>query len=142
MFAVVHIGGKQYKVHEKDELHVEKLDAEAGKNIKIKEVLLVSDDEGTNLKIGSPLVEGAHVECKVLEHGKGDKITVFKMKAKKRYSVKQGHRQLYTAIKVLKISAVAKTATKKKAEPAVKAEKVEKAPAKKVAAKKATVKKD
>jgi len=110
MFAVVHIGGKQYKLHEKDEVRVEKLDIEEGKNLKIKEVLLVADEDGKTMKLGTPFVSGAHVECKVLEHGKGDKVKIFKMKPKKRYSVTQGHRQKYTLLKVLKISSVVKKA--------------------------------
>lgn len=128
MFAVVYIGGKQYKVSEKDELRVEKIDLEEGKKLKIDEVLLISDSEGKELKLGTPLVEGAHVECSVMEHGKGDKIRVFKMKPKKRYSVTQGHRQPYTLLKVLKISTVGKKveakkeeATEKKAAPKKKA---------------------
>lgn len=116
MFAVVHIGGKQYKVREKDELQVEKMDVEEGKNVKIKEVLLVAEEDGKTVKIGTPFVAGAHVECQVVEHGKGEKIRVFKMKAKKRYSRTQGHRQLYTELKVLKISAVEKKAVAPKAE--------------------------
>ena len=125
MFAVMHVGGKQYKVREKDELQVEKMDAEEGKNVKIKEVLLVAEEDGKTVKIGTPFVAGAHVECQVMEHGKGEKIKVFKMKPKKRYSKTQGHRQLYTALKVLKISAVAKkaTAAKPAEKPAEKAEK-------------------
>lgn len=114
MFAVIYIGGKQYKVQEKDELRVEKLDLEEGKNLKIQEVLLLG--EGTDVKIGEPFVAGAHVECKVVEQGKGEKVRVFKMKAKKRYSVSQGHRQHYTLLKVLKISAVEKKAASKKSE--------------------------
>lgn len=125
MFAVIHIGGKQYKVQEKDEIRVEKIDLEEGKNLKIKEVLLVGEADGKNVKIGEPFVKGAHVECKLVEQGKGDKIRVFKMKPKKRYSVTQGHRQHYSLLKVLKISAVEK-----------------KAAAKKPAAKKETAKKD
>lgn len=116
MFAIVHIGGKQYKVAEKDELAVEKQDVEAGKNLKIEKVLLVSDDEGKDVKVGTPFVAGAMVECKVVEHGRGDKIKVFKMNPKKRYSVTQGHRQDYTLLKILKISAVKKKAAAKKKE--------------------------
>ena len=118
MFAVVHIGGKQYKVHEKDELRVERLEADEGKNIKIKEVLLVSDEEAKDMKLGMPFVSGAHVECQVVEHGRGEKIRVFKMKPKKRYSVTQGHRQNYTLLKVLKVSAVKKGTPKKEVEKA------------------------
>lgn len=124
MFAVIYIGGKQYKVSEKDEIRVEKVDLEEGKNLNIKEVLLVGKEDGKSVKIGEPYVKGAHVECTVLEQGKGDKIKVFKMKPKKRYSKTQGHRQLYTLLKVLKISAVEKKAAAKK--PAEKKEEVKK----------------
>jgi len=128
MFAVMHVGGKQYKVREKDELQVEKMEVKAGENVKVKEVLLIAEEDGTTVKIGTPFVAGAHVECQVVEHGRGEKIRVFKMKPKKRYSKTQGHRQSYTALKVLKISAVAKKAAapKKEAAPKAKAEKVEK----------------
>lgn len=118
MFAVVHLGGKQYKVREKDELEVEKMDVEEGKNLKVKEVLLVAEEDGKAVKLGMPYVSGAHVECQVLEHGKGEKIKVFKMKPKKRYSKTQGHRQQFTKLKVLKISAVEKRAIAQKEEKA------------------------
>lgn len=139
MFAVVYLGGKQYKVREKDELEVEKLDLEPGKNFKINEVLLMGEEDGKDLKIGMPFVAGAHVECQVMEQGLGDKIVVFKMKSKKRYHKTQGHRQAFTNIKILKISAVEKKvsavkAEKEESEPTEKAEK--KAPTKKPAAKK------
>ena len=126
MFAVMHVGGKQYKVREKDELQVEKMEIKEGENVKIKEVLLVAEEDGKTVKVGTPFVAGAHVECQVVEHGKGEKIRVFKMKPKKRYSKTQGHRQQYTALKVLKISAVAKKAAAPKKEAEPKAEKVEK----------------
>lgn len=144
MFAVVYFGGKQYKVREKDELSVEKLELEAGKNFKIDDVLLMSEDDGSELKIGMPFVSGAHVECQVMEQGLGDKIRVFKFKAKKRYHRTQGHRQAFTMIKVLKISAVEKktSAVKEEKMDAPEADMTEKkAPAKKAVAKKA-VKKD
>jgi large subunit ribosomal protein L21 len=110
MFAIVTLGGKQFKVREKDELEVEKLDLEDGKNFKVTEVLLVAEDDGSMVKVGMPYVAGAHVECQTIEQGKGDKIRVFKFKAKKRYHKTQGHRQAFTLIKVLKISAVEKKA--------------------------------
>lgn len=142
-FAVILVGGKQYKVREKDEIQVEKLDIAASENVKIKEVLLISEDDASQMKLGMPYVSGAHVECKVLEHGKAEKIQVFKMKSKKRYSKTQGHRQMFTALKVLKISALEK---KEKAAP--KEEKVvetevkeEKSTKKPVSAKPKTVKK-
>ncbi len=115
MFAVVFIGGKQYKVREKDELEVELMDVKEGENIKIKEVYMIGNEEEVSMKLGMPYVSGAHVECKVMEHGKGEKIRVFKMKAKKRYSKTQGHRQKYTLLKVLKVSALEAKAPKKAA---------------------------
>jgi len=114
MFAVIYIGGKQYKVHEKDEIEVELMDVEVDKNVKINEVLLLGEENGENVKIGTPYVSGVHVECKVMEHGRGEKIRVVKFKPKKRYSKVQGHRQSYTKLKVLKISAVQKKAVAKK----------------------------
>lgn len=116
MFAIIHIGGKQYKVHEKDELDVEKIEIEEGKNIKVKEVLLVADEDAKSVKVGTPFVSGAHVECKVLEHGRGVKLRIQKFKAKKRYSRVQGHRQPYTKLKILKISSVTKKVSAPKKE--------------------------
>ncbi len=146
MFAVVALGGKQYKVREKDELEVEKLDIKEGEALKIKEVLLLSDEEATDMKIGTPFVAGAQVECQVLEHGKGEKVRIFKKNPKKRYQLSQGHRQNYTLIKVLKISAVQKKAAVKETtvaeEKAESAEKAPKAAAKPAAKKKAAAKKD
>lgn len=141
MFAVVMFGGKQYRLREKDELDVETVDIEEGKNFKIDQVLLMGEEDGTNVKIGMPLVAGAHVECQVVKHDRADKIIVFKFQAKKRHMRRQGHRQNFTSIKVLKISAVEKKVpahkevVTEKAEPATVAKK---APAKKPAAKKAT----
>lgn len=114
MFAVIYIGGKQYIVREKDELDVELLSIEEGKNVKITDVLLLSDDDAKSVKIGTPYVSGVHVECKVMNHGRGEKIKVVKFKAKKRYSKVQGHRQSFTRLKVLKISTVAKKAASSK----------------------------
>ncbi|MFA5792906.1 MAG: 50S ribosomal protein L21 [Candidatus Gracilibacteria bacterium] len=148
MFAVVYFGGKQYKLREKEELEVEKLDIEDGKNFKIEEVLLLAEEDGSMVKIGMPYVAGAHVECQVLGQGKGDKIRVFKFKAKKRYHKTQGHRQKFTSIKVLKISAVEKKASAKEdsVDDNVVEKTVEKAPkaekaVKTVATKKVAVKK-
>ncbi len=112
MFAVVYVGGKQIKVREKDTVDVEKLEVEAGKNVKLAEVLLMGEEDGSDLKIGTPYVEGAHVECEVVEHAKDDKVRVFKFNPKKRYHKTQGHRQNYTTLRVLKISG--KKATVKK----------------------------
>ncbi len=97
MKAVIETGGKQYYVTEGTVLYVEKLDAEAGKEVELDKVLMVND------KVGNPYVNGAKVVCEVVKHGKNKKIIVFKYNAKKNYRRKQGHRQPYTKIEVKKI---------------------------------------
>ena len=94
-------GGKQYTVAEGDVLYIEKLNAEAEATVKF-EVLAVLD--GENTKIGTPVVEGAKVEAKVVKNGKAKKITVFKYKAKKNEKKKIGHRQPYTKVEITKIA--------------------------------------
>ncbi|ADG83368.1 50S ribosomal protein L21 [Thermincola ferriacetica] len=103
MYAIVATGGKQYRVKEGDVLLVEKLNANEGETLEIKEVLAVSKDG--DLKVGTPLVEGAKVVFKVLGQTKGKKIIVFKYKPKKNYRRKAGHRQPYTKVVVEKIEA-------------------------------------
>ncbi len=103
MEAIIETGGKQFRVAEGDTISVEKLPVEAGEQVVFDRVLTVSD-EG-ELKIGRPLVEGAKVVGKVLEHGKDRKIIVFKYKAKKNYRRKQGHRQPLTRVLIEKIEA-------------------------------------
>ena len=94
MYAVIESCGKQYKVAEGDVVFFEKLDTEAGKKVSFDKVVLVSDDG--KVQVGNPYVKGLKVEGKVVSHGKGKKIIVFKMKAKKNERTKQGHRQPYT----------------------------------------------
>lgn len=101
MYAVIKTGGKQYRVREGDEILVEKLSADAGQKVRIEDVLMVKDDSGVYL--GKDL-KGAYVEAEVLGIEKGEKIIVFKYRAKKRYRRKTGHRQNYTRIKILKIN--------------------------------------
>ena len=101
MKAVIVTGGKQYTVAEGDVLFVEKLNAEAESTVNFEQVLAVLD--GENTKIGTPVVEGAKVEAKVVKNGKGKKITVFKYKAKKNEKKKIGHRQPYTKVQIEKI---------------------------------------
>jgi large subunit ribosomal protein L21 len=103
LYAIIETGGKQYRVSEGDTLYVEKLPAQAGETVEIDRVLALVD--GDNLKIGSPVVEGARVVLKVVRHGRGKKIIVFKYKAKKNYRRKQGHRQAFTEVTVEKIEA-------------------------------------
>ncbi len=107
MYAIIESCGKQYKVAEGDVVFFEKLDAEEGKKVTFDKVVLVSE-EG-KIQIGNPYVKGIKVEGKVVSHGKAKKIIVFKMKAKKNYRRKQGHRQPYTKVEITSI----KTATKK-----------------------------
>ena len=102
MKAVIVTGGKQYTVSEGDVLFVEKLNAEADETVKFDQVLAVVD--GENTKIGTPVVEGAAVEAKVIKNGKGKKIGVFKYKAKKNEKSKMGHRQPYTKVEITKIA--------------------------------------
>jgi len=140
MYAIIKTGGKQYKVQQGDEFKVEKLDAEVGEKVVFDEVLAVGGDK---LIVGNPLVDGYVVNAEVVEQGKGDKIIIYKYKAKKDYRRKNGHRQPFTLVKITgigegkapKASAAKKDAPKK--EEAPKAEKAEKKPEKKEAAPKA-----
>lgn len=103
MYAVIHTGGKQYKVKEGDILRVEKIPAEKGKNLQFLRVLCVG--EGESLKVGTPLVENASVDAQIVGNGRAKKVIVFKKKRRKGYSKKQGHRQDYSEVKILKINA-------------------------------------
>ncbi|MCD5415040.1 MAG: 50S ribosomal protein L21 [Clostridiales bacterium] len=102
MYAVIETGGKQYRVQEGDVLNVERMHVQTDEMITIDKVLLVSKDDEVN--VGTPFVEGAKVEAKVLEQGKAKKIIVFKYKPKKDYRKKQGHRQPFTKIQIEKIA--------------------------------------
>ena len=102
MKAVIVTGGKQYTVSEGDILFIEKLNAEAEETVKFDQVLAVLD--GENSKVGTPVVEGACVEAKVVKNGKGKKLYVLKYKAKKNEKKKIGHRQPYTKVEITKIA--------------------------------------
>ncbi|PKK92880.1 MAG: 50S ribosomal protein L21 [Tenericutes bacterium HGW-Tenericutes-6] len=102
MYAVIKTGGKQVKVEVGQEIYVEKLDVEAGETYTFNEVLMVGGDKPA---IGTPLVDGAKVVAKVVKHGRGPKIIVFKYKVRKNYRRKQGHRQAYTKLVVESIKA-------------------------------------
>lgn len=101
MYAIIRTGGKQYNVSVGDEIVVEKPNAEVGDVVSF-DVLMLVDDNG--VKIGTPVVKGASANAKVIEHGKGKKVVVFKYKPKKNYRKKQGHRQPYTKVKVTALS--------------------------------------
>ena len=104
MFAIVEIAGFQEKVKEGDTLSVPLQDAEKGKKLTFGNVLMIEKGEG-DITIGSPYVGGASVEVKVLEHGRSDKIRVYRFRRRKRYQKTRGHRQDYTTVEVVKISA-------------------------------------
>jgi len=102
MFAIVEIAGKQFKVAQGHNLEVPLMkDKKAGDKMTFDTVLLKSD--GTSTEIGTPHVKGSSVELKIVEHGKGDKIRVYKKKAKKRFEKTQGHRQGYTKVEIVAV---------------------------------------
>ena len=98
MYAIIRTGGKQFKVAPGDTLRVPSIAAEVGDTITIDDVLLGGADD--DVKVGSPLLDGASVKAEVVAHGRGEKIIVFKWKRRKNYRRKQGHRQGYTEIRV------------------------------------------
>ena len=102
MNAIIVTGGKQYKVAEGDVVYIEKLDQEAGDTVKFDQVLAIID--GETATFGTPVVEGASVEAKIVKNGKGKKVRIFKYNAKKGYRKRQGHRQPYTKVEIAKIS--------------------------------------
>ena len=102
MQAVIETGGKQYLVSPKDKLIIEKLEVESGSGIVFDKVLLVAD--GDSVKVGKPYVTGAKVTAKVLAQQRGEKLTVFKYRAKSRYRRKTGHRQSETVIEIESIA--------------------------------------
>ncbi len=97
MYSIIRQGGMQFRAEKGRKLEVPKLEAEVGSEIEIKEVLLFS---GNELHIGRPIIENAVIRAKILSHGKGDKIRVFKKKRRKRYRRTVGHRQQFTLIEV------------------------------------------
>jgi large subunit ribosomal protein L21 len=120
MYAVIKTGGKQYRVAAGDKLKVEKLAGDVGSSITLDKVLLVAD--GDNVTVGAPLVAGATVQATVVSHGRGDKVTIFKMRRRKHYRKTQGHRQSFTEIQIGDIAVkAAKAAKSAKAEKAAEA---------------------
>ncbi|MBC8209334.1 MAG: 50S ribosomal protein L21 [Desulfobulbaceae bacterium] len=103
MYAIVRTGGKQYQVSSGDLLRVEKIEGSVGDTVELSDVLMVVD--GENVKVGQPVLESAKVVAKIAEQGKAKKVLVFKKKRRKGYKVKNGHRQLYTALQIEEVSA-------------------------------------
>ncbi|MFV0364977.1 MAG: 50S ribosomal protein L21 [Mangrovibacterium sp.] len=102
MYAIVEIAGQQFRVEADRKLYVHRLDAEVGAEVKFDKVLLVDNDG--KIAIGTPIVEGASVSAKVLDHLKGDKVIVFKKKRRKGYKKRNGHRQYLTQILIQSIN--------------------------------------
>ncbi len=102
MYAVIKSGGKQYRVKEGQTLKLEKIEVATGETIEFDEVLLVSDGEKIN--VGAPLVAGAKVTAEVIDHGRGDKVTIIKFRRRKHSMTRQGHRQWYTEVKITGIA--------------------------------------
>ncbi len=103
MYAVIKTGGKQYRVTEGDTLKVEKLPGEKGASVELQDILAIG--EGENIKVGTPVVQGAKVVAEIVGQGKAKKVVVFKKRRRKGYTKKQGHRQLFTSIKIQEIKA-------------------------------------
>ena len=103
MYAIIRTGGKQYQVAAGDRVRVEKLDGVVGDTVELDDVLMTADGEA--VKIGQPVVEGAKVTAKIMEQGKGKKVIIFKKKRRKGYTLRKGHRQMYTALEIQAVSA-------------------------------------
>ena len=134
MYAVFRTGGKQYRATKGDRIRVERLEAEEGDSVEFDEILLVG--EGSDVKVGSPLVSGSKIKAKVTAQGRSKKVVALKFKPRKNYKLVKGHRQHFTEVEIISITSVAlkkASATKKKTST------VRKKVAKKKVAKKSTV---
>jgi large subunit ribosomal protein L21 len=98
MYAVIKTGGKQYRVAPGEKLKVEQIPADVGAEVILDQVLMVG--EGESVRLGQPIVAGAAVKATVVAHGRGEKVTIFKMRRRKHYQKHQGHRQGYTELKI------------------------------------------
>jgi large subunit ribosomal protein L21 len=104
MYAVIKTGGKQYRVVAGEKLKVEQIPADIGSEIVIDQVLMIGD--GDTVSVGTPLVAGAAVKATIIDHGRGKKVLIFKMRRRKHYRKTQGHRQNYTEIRIDGITGV------------------------------------
>ena len=98
MYAVIKTGGKQYKVAPGEKLKIEHIPADVGAEVILDQVLMVGD--GATVRLGQPVIAGASVKATVVAHGRGDKVTIFKMRRRKHYQKSQGHRQSYTEVRI------------------------------------------
>ena len=127
MYAIVEIAGQQYKVQKDQRIFVHRLEGDAGQELSFEKVLLLED--GSKIEVGAPVIDGAVVSARLVDHLKGDKVHIFKKKRRKGYQKKQGHRQYLTQLEITGIQVGAakpkKAATKKKTEEAPAAEQAE-----------------
>jgi len=98
MYAVIKTGGKQYRVAPGEKLKVEQIPADVGAEVILDQVLMIG--EGESVRLGQPVVAGATVKATVVAHGRGEKVRIFKMRRRKHYQKRQGHRQNYTELKI------------------------------------------
>ena len=103
MFAVIATGGKQYRAKVGDILTIEKISGAAGESVNFDQVLLLSDEDGNDVKVGTPTIVGISVKAEIMEQGRGEKVSGVKYKPKVRYRRRVGHRQEYTKVKVTAI---------------------------------------
>lgn len=103
MYAVIESGGKQHRVVEGETLRLEKIEVATGDSVSFDKVLMVG--EGEQVQVGAPYVSGSTVTAEVVEHGRGDKVTIIKFNRRKHHRKQQGHRQWYTAVKITGIKA-------------------------------------
>ena len=102
MYAVIETGGKQHRVVEGELIKVEKIEAKTGSTIDFDRVLMVG--EGESIKVGTPVVDGAKVSAEVIQHGRGEKVTIVKFKRRKHHMKRAGHRQWLTEVRITGIS--------------------------------------
>jgi large subunit ribosomal protein L21 len=102
MYAIIRVGGHQYRAEPGKTIRLQSMDAQPGDTVTLGEVLLGAD--GDDIKVGAPMLDGASVSAEVVRHGRGEKIIIFKHKRRKNYRRKQGHRQGFTEVRVNEIS--------------------------------------
>ena len=103
MYAVIKSGGKQYRVQQGEMLKLEKLDVEIGQTINLAEVLMINDEAG-NVEVGTPLLDSATVEAKVVAQGRHKKVKIIKFRRRKHSMKQMGHRQYFTEVEITKIA--------------------------------------
>ncbi len=103
MFAVIQTGGKQYIVREGQQLKIEKLPIDKGGKVEF-DALLLAEDDGSKVDLGTPVLSGVKVSGEIVEHGKGEKLSIVKYKAKSRYTRRTGHRQPFTKVLITKVA--------------------------------------